>query len=134
MFINGFFSPYGFAGLMLPFQVAGMVVVGLGGGLYGRQKQGVYRVSSLIEAAVLGAFLTLVFDLITNLGVAVSFSLTGIPLFLALVNAMISGAPFLVVHVASNANIFAALFFPLSNALQKLLGGEIAWKREPSFT
>ena len=34
MFVNAFFSPWGFAGLNMPFQIVGMAVVGLAGGLY----------------------------------------------------------------------------------------------------
>jgi hypothetical protein len=134
MFINAFFSPWGFAGLMLPFQVIGMMVVGIGGGLYGRTKNGLYEARSCIEAAILGAFLTLVYDVITNFGVAVSLMLVGMPLLLAFISAMISGAPFSVIHVASNFFVFLLIFFPLTSTLQKLLGGEKTWKKEPLLT
>jgi hypothetical protein len=124
MFINAFFSPWGFAGLMLPFQVTGMVVVAIGGGLYRRIKNGSYDAGSCIEVAILGAFLAFVYDVITNFGVAVSYMLVGMPPLLAFVTAIISGALFSVMHVASNAAIFGLIFFPLTNTLQKLLGGE----------
>jgi len=131
MFINGFLSPWGFAGLMLPFQVTGMVIVGVGGGLYKRTRGGCYDVESCIETAVLGAFLTLVYDIITNFGIAVSYMLLGIPILPAFISAIISGALFSVIHVVSNAFVFGVAFFPLTNALQKLLGGEKTWKKEP---
>ena len=134
MFINGFFSPWGFAGLMLPFQMTGMAIVGIGGGLYGRKKGGLYDIGSCIEAAILGAFLTLVYDVITNFGVAVSYMLVGIPILLAFINAIISGALFSLIHIVSNTTIFALIFFPLTNTLQKLLGGENTWKKEPLLT
>jgi len=134
MFINAFFSPWGFAGLMLPFQVTGMAVVGIGGGLYGRTKNGLYAASSCIEVAILGAFLTLVYDLITNFGVAVSYMLIGMPLLLAFISALISGAPFSAIHIVSNIAVFGLIFFPLTNTLQKLLGGEKTWKKEPLLT
>jgi hypothetical protein len=134
MFINGFFSPWGFAGLMLPFQITGMMVVGIGGGLYGRTKNGLYDARSCIETAILGASLTLIYDIITNFGVAVSLMLVGMPLLLAFVSAMISGAPFSVIHVASNFFVFLLIFFPLTSTLQKLLGGEKTWKKEPLLT
>lgn len=134
MFINGFLSPWGFAGLMLPFQVTGMVIVGIGGGLYRRTRGGLYDVESCIETAVLGAFLTLVYDIITNFGVAVSYMLLGIPILPAFISAIISGALFSGIHVVSNAAVFGVAFFPLTNALQKLLGGEKTWKKEPLLT
>jgi hypothetical protein len=134
MLINGFLSPWGFAGLMLPFQVTGMAMVGIGGGLYRRTRDGLYDVKSCIETAVLGAFLTLVYDIITNFGVAVSYMLLGIPILPAFISAIISGALFSGIHVVSNAAVFGVAFFPLTNALQKLLGGEKTWKKEPLLT
>ena len=134
MFINGFFSPWGFAGLMLPFQVTGMVIVGIGGGLYRRSKGGLYDVRSCIETAVLGAFLTLIYDIITNFGVAVSHALIGMPIFLAFINAIIFGGLFSMIHVVSNTVVFGLIFFPLTNTLQKFLGGGKTWKKEPLLT
>ena len=134
MFINGFFSPWGFAGLMLPFQVTGMVIVGIGGGLYRRTRDGCYDARSCIETAVLGALLTLVYDIITNFGVAVSYILIGTPILLAFVGSIISGALFSVIHVVSNAAVFGLTFFPLTNTLQKFLGGGKTWKKELLLT
>jgi hypothetical protein len=134
MFINGFLSPWGFAGLMLPFQVTGMVIVGIGGGLYRRTRGGLYDTRSYFETAVLGAFLTLVYDIITNFGFAASYMLLGIPILPAFITAIISGALFSVIHVVSNTAVFGVAFFPLTNALQKLLGGEKTWKKEPLLT
>jgi len=130
MLINGFFSPWGFAGLMLPFQVAGMVIVGIGGGLYRRTRGGSYDASSCVEAAVLGAFLTLVYDIITNFGVAISYMLIGMPILQAFITAIISGAIFSAIHVVSNTAVFGIIFFPLTNTLQRLLGGGKTWKKE----
>lgn len=131
MFINGLFSPWGFAGLMIPFQVIGMAIVGVGGGLYRRKREGSYDINSCTEAAILGAFLTLVYDVITNFGVAVSYTLLGMPILLAFINTIVSGALFSLIHIISNTTVFALIFFPISNALQKLLGGENTWKKGP---
>jgi len=130
MFVNGFLSPWGFAGLSLPFQITGMVIVGTAGGWYGRTKKGVYNPSSCLETAVLGAFLTLVYDLITNFGVAVGYMLLGMPMLPAIVSALISGAPFSLIHVASNSLVFLAAFFPLTRALQDFFGGEKVWRKD----
>lgn len=128
--VNGFFSSWGFAGLMLPFQMAGMVIVGIGGGLYGRTGAGSHATRSCLETAILGAFLTLTYDLITNSGMAVSYMLMGAPVFIAFASALVSGALFSLIHVVSNAAIFGVAFVPLTNSLQKLLGGGKTWKEE----
>jgi hypothetical protein len=127
MLINGFFSSWGFAGLMLPFQIAGMIIVGIAGGMYRRAKKGQYTGSSCSEAMVLGASLTLIYDIITNLGVAVSSTLVGMPLFPAFLGALIFGAPFSLIHVLSNSVVFLIAFFPLTKALKQFLGGENVW-------
>ena len=64
MFVNAFFSPWGFAGLNMPFQIVGMAIVGLAGGLYRRYLQSYNSSKIYLEVAVLGAFLTVVYDLI----------------------------------------------------------------------
>ncbi len=130
MFINGFLSQWGFAGLMLPFQIVGMVIVGIVGGLYGRTKKGSFTRGTVGETAVLGAFLTLVYDVITNFGVAVSYMLLGMPLLPAFVSAMVFGVPFSLIHIVSNFFVFLGVFFPLTKALQELFGGENVWKRK----
>jgi hypothetical protein len=118
----------------LPFQVAGMVAVGIGGGLHGRASSGSHGARLCVETAVLGAFLTLVYDMVTNLGVATSYALTGMPLHLALASTFISGALFSVIHVVSNAAVFGVVFVPLSNALRRLSGGGENWKEESLLT
>jgi hypothetical protein len=134
MLINGFFSPWGFAGLMLPFQVTGMAITGVGGGLYKRATAGSYSARSCIETAVCGAFLTLLYDIITNLGVAVSYALIGMPIYVAFASAIISGALFSLIHVVSNTAVFGIAFVPLTNSLQKLLGVGRTWKEDLSLT
>ena len=132
MLVNGFLSPYGFAGIMLPFQILGMVIVGVVGGLYGQGKKGVYELSSCFEAAVLGAFLTLVYDILTNFGVAFSLMLSEIPFLTAFFMAIVSGAPFLLIHVVSNFFIFMIAFLPITKTLQEVFGGENTWRKEAS--
>jgi hypothetical protein len=134
MFVNGFVSPWGAAGLILPFQIIGMALVAVGGDLYRRSKGGSYNAGSYAETAVLGAFLTLVYDVLTNFGYAVTQMLAGQPIFLAFIGTLISGAVYSALHVVSNTIFFGAGFVPVTNALQKLLGGEQAWKKEFSPT
>jgi hypothetical protein len=121
MFVNGFFSPWGFAGLMMPFQVAGMALTGLVGGLYRKYSENFGSgVGVCLEVSVLGAFLTVVYDLITNLGAAVPY-MGGMPPAVAVMTALAYGAPFSVIHVFSNIAVFGAAFLPIVKALKNVL-------------
>lgn len=119
MFINGFLSPWGFAGLIMPFQVIGMVIIGFVGGIYNRSLKGNPYSSYLtcVEVAILAAFLTLIYDLITNVGFAVLFEVN-------IIAALIMGAWFTIIHVGSNTIIFGSTFVPLAKIVKRLEGGE----------
>lgn len=127
MFVNGFLSPWGFGGLMMPFQMLGMAIVGVVGGIYKRYVVGVHSAKVCAEVAVLGAFLTLLYDIVTNTGVAGSFMLTGTSWHIALISALSMGAPFSLVHIVSNFVLFGSGFIPLIKALQRAPGGEALW-------
>jgi hypothetical protein len=134
MFINGFVSPSGFAGLIMPFQMVGMALAGVAGGLYRRSRNGSYNAQSCFETAVLGAFLTLVYDALTNFAYAMPSMLNGQPVLPTYVAVLVSGAFLSLTHVVSNTVIFGAGFVPVTNAMQKLLGGEQVWKKESLHT
>jgi len=116
MFVNGFFSPWGFAGMIMPFQMAGMFIIGVTGGVYKRYVAGESSGRLCVEAAVLGAFLTLIYDVITNSGTAM---LTGIPIILT----FFMGITMSFIHICSNTAFFGFAFTPLLRTLQRL------WKR-----
>ena len=120
MFVNGFLSPWGFAGPNMPFQIVGMAIVGLAGGLYRRYSRSYGSVSFCTEVSILGAFLTELYDLITNFGVAVTYMISGINPALAVMTALASGAPLSLIHVSSNAIVFGVIFFPLIKVLNGL--------------
>lgn len=120
MFVNGFFSPWGFAGFNMPFQMVGMGLVGLTGGVYRRYMQS-YKVAEFcVEASILGALLAAVYDFITNLGVAVPVMISGVQPTLAVITVLASGAPFSLIHVVSNIFVFGIVFFPLVKALNHI--------------
>jgi len=127
MLINGFLSTWGYAGLNMPFQMAGMSLIGLAGGLYGRfayDRRFVYKQCSadfFVEIAVLGAFLTVLYDLITNFGYAIYQTVVGVPFNMALIIAIAYGTPFSIIHVLSNAAVFGVAFFPLVRIVNKML-------------
>lgn len=127
MFVNGFISPWGFAGGILPFQIIGIMIVGFGGGLYRRSRNGLYDSASYAETAILGAFLTLLYDIITNFGYAVIIA-AGHPGLFTVIGVLVAGAFFSVAHIISNAVMFGLAFVPVTKAM-KLIGGEQPWRR-----
>ena len=118
MLINGFVSPYGFGGLNIPFQVAGMIVAGGLGGAYRKFTPKMnFSARFSLETAVLGAFVALIYDLITNLGYSMQLVLTGESLSLAFFTAIAIGAFYFLLHIISNSVVFGVLFHPVMNAL-----------------
>ena len=121
MFINGFLSPWGFAGIIMPFQMLGMALMGLVGGIYRKSLGENFRLSKTLnlEAACLAAFLTLIYDIITNVGFAILFNVE-------IIVALALGVWFMLVHVISNTVMFGAVF----SSLVKIIGdlaGENVW-------
>jgi len=121
MFVNGFLSPYGFAGVVLPFQIAGMMLIGVVGGLYAKMIINRWSAGGFLETAILGAFLTFTYDVVTNTGTAVYIALSGMPFPNALVAALISGAVPSVIHIGWNLAVFGAATMPLANSMQRVL-------------
>jgi hypothetical protein len=122
MFANGFLSSWGLAGLNMPFQMAGMSLIGFVGGLYGKtiRRGDIIHLRNVAESVILGAFLTLLYDILTNFGFAIQITLfTGVPLWAAFVGVLIMGAIFASVHVASNIILFI-LAIPMVKAMREL--------------
>jgi hypothetical protein len=117
MFVNGFLSPWGLAGLNMPFQMVGMGIAGSAGSLYRRYVRSYKSPELCVEVAVFGAVLTVLYDLITNFGVALSYMIIGMNPTLAVLTAIAYGAPLSLVHVVSNAAVFGTVFFPVIRAL-----------------
>jgi hypothetical protein len=122
MLANGFLSPYGFAGVVLPFQIIGMGSIGLAGGSYRRMPNRATKAGAFVEAAVLGAFLTFIYDVLTNVGTAVFFTLSGLPFHQALITALVLGAVPSAIHVAWNTALFGMVTLPLVSAMHGILG------------
>ena len=117
MFINGFLSPYGFAGIIMPFQMLGMALIGLAGGIYRKSLGKDFQVSKTLnfEAACLAAFLTLTYDIITNVGYAVLFNIE-------IIVVLITGTWFTIIHVVSNIILFGLSFSSLVKIFNNLVG------------
>jgi hypothetical protein len=87
---------------VLASQIAGMMLIGACGALARRVRPA--RSAAALAGAGLGAALTLVYDVVTNYGVAVSIGRWRDPLAV-----IVAGAPFAAIHVAANAIIFGAI-------------------------
>ncbi|KXH76284.1 MAG: hypothetical protein AM326_07465 [Candidatus Thorarchaeota archaeon SMTZ-45] len=74
------------------------------------------------ELVITGAFVTFIFEQITNLGYAVTF---GIPFLIAITAAI----PFSIIHILSNAVIFSQVVPMLDIALKKQLK-DLIWSSE----
>lgn len=120
MFVNGFFSPWGFAGLNMPFQMAGMGIVGLAGGIYRKYLRDPNSPKVCSEAAIFGAVFAVLYDLITNFGVALFMMISGLDPTLAVLTAIAYGAPFSLIHVGSNIAVFGIVFFPMIRAINQI--------------
>jgi uncharacterized membrane protein len=121
MFVNGFLSPYGLAGPLLLFQVAGMSLIGLVGGLYSKTFKESKAKWVPFQAAILGAFLTLMYDVLTNVGYALQFSMLTNAIIVSFVGVLVMGSVFMVIHVTSNTFLFMTSI-PIVKGIQKLLG------------
>jgi len=130
MFVNGFLSPWGFAGLLMPFQMVGMAIAGVAGGVYRRYLANPTETWFFVKAGVLGAFIALIYDVITNIGVAFSFVIVGTSPHLALFSALAWGAPFSLIHVFSNTIVFGVIFLPLMKVLNNFLEGVGVWLKK----
>ncbi|MGH7724189.1 MAG: hypothetical protein ACREOU_02045, partial [Candidatus Eiseniibacteriota bacterium] len=112
-FLYSAINPYG-SGLVVPLvlasQVLGMAFVGVLGGWVGRLAiaRAPLRAAAVIGAGVVG---TIVFDFLTNLASGIQFGQLG-PMMLA-------GIPFALVHVGTNAALFATVGVLLCTALER---------------
>jgi predicted membrane protein len=131
MLVNGFVSSWGFGGLNIPFQMAGMIIAGTLGGVYRRFTYNIsFSARFSLEAAVLGAFIALVYDLITNLGFGIQLILAGEGSSSALFTTVAYGSFFSLAHILSNTAVFGVLFLPLMKALSSLKVGESPWSKK----
>jgi hypothetical protein len=125
MFVNGFLSPYGFAGLNMPFQMFGMAIAGILGGVYRKlMPEQIDSARFCTETAIVGAVIALIFDLVTNVGVGFQLVLSGTNFALAMLTAIAYGVFFSMVHIFSNTAVFGILTLPSIKTLNNLVRGE----------
>jgi hypothetical protein len=96
-----------------------MMLIGATGGLFAKLTgRSDTKLNSSLKMAAMGLYLTVIFDLVTNLGFAISF--TGGDYLLAL----ISGSAFMIVHVVSNTIVFGTIGPVLSHYMVKIVEKE----------
>ena len=104
-------------------QVIGWFYIVTVGSIIGRQgKSGKQVQPRKWELAITGAFVTLIFDQITNLGYSITF---GVPFLIAVTTAI----PFSVIHIVSNAVIFSQVVPIMDTALKKQLK-DLIWSAD----
>ncbi len=114
--VYGIFNPYGFSLPVFISTVTGEALFGVAGGLFsGKHTSEGTGFDPWL--AVTGFLLTLIYDLFTNI---VSGLTVGIPIALALV----TGIPFSLTHMLSNAIFFGFGFKPLVNSINKVMKNE----------
>ena len=100
-------------------QVGCMMLIGATGGLFAKLTgKSDVKLNSSLKMAAMGLYLTIIFDLVTNLGFAISFTGGNYPL------ALIWGSAFMIVHVVSNTIVFGTIGPVLSHYLVKIVQKE----------
>lgn len=114
--IYAFFNPWGpFIPTIWITQLIGWIFMVIAGMLMGRKDTDKSWTRGMqIELGVVGAIVTLFFDLITTLGYSIWF---GVPYLIA----VITGSAFIVLHVVSNAIIFPAIVPKLDVTMKQQL-------------
>ncbi|MFX1604702.1 MAG: ECF transporter S component [Promethearchaeota archaeon] len=120
----GIINPWGaFIPQIWASQVTGWFYIVTIGSIMGKKgKDGKRLEPRRWELAITGAFVTFIFEQITNLGYSTTF---GVPFFLAVTAAI----PFSVMHILSNAVIFSQVVPMLDTALRRQLK-DLIWTTE----
>lgn len=111
--VFGFVNPWGFAvpEILAAQIIAWLYVVAAGAMMGSSNPSEITKIAKRWQLAGTGLFLTFFFDLLTNYGFAIAF---GLPYWVALM----SGLPFMVVHVVSNTIIFGAVIPNLDTTIK----------------
>jgi hypothetical protein len=114
------FNPYGPAPLPIFLaQIGCMMFIGISGGVFRRlYSESDSKLSISLKMGVAGFYLTLVFDLVTNLGYGISFYNGDYA------TALFWGSYFMVVHVVSNTIMFSTIGPVVSRRVLNLIGKE----------
>lgn len=120
----GIINPWGaFIPQIWMSQVVGWFYIVATGSIMGRVRPSGERLEpKKWELAIAGAFVTFIFEQVTNIGYSVTF---GVPFYIAITAAI----PFTLLHIVSNTIIFSQVVPMLDSALTQQLKGLI-WNAE----
>jgi hypothetical protein len=122
--VSSLFNPLGPAPMpIFVGQVGCMMLIGAVGGVIGRFSDRT-ETNSLNKSLMMGAaglYLTIIYDLVTNLGFALSFG-TSYEI------ALIAGLAFMIIHVSTNTLFFGAVGPVLSRYMLKTIEAEGAYR------
>jgi len=120
--VFGFVNPWGFTipEILVTQIIAWLYIVAAGAMMGSSNPMKRTKIAKIWQLAGTGLFLTLFFDLLTNYGFAVAF---GLPYWVTIV----TGLPFMVVHVVSNTVIFGAVIPKLDTTIKTQFGFSI-WR------
>lgn len=112
--IYAFFNPWGpFIPAIWFTQLLGWIFLVIAGAIMGKSGRNTeWSKNRILEIAVIGFIVTLFFDLITTAGYAWSFS---VPYSVAI----ITGLPFILIHILSNTIIFPAIVPTLDKSMKQ---------------
>jgi hypothetical protein len=96
-------------------QVLGGMLLGLAGGFFKSFMMGIPVVARGVVLGIGGGLLTLLYDVITNIGGFIAFTTEK-----TLIAYLATGIIFSLLHVLSNALIFSLLLFPVLNRIASL--------------
>jgi uncharacterized membrane protein len=103
-------------------QVSCMMLIGTAGGAVAKfSDQGDIKLSSSLKMGAMGLYLTILYDLVTDLGFALSFPLIGNDLVSTYVTYLVLGSPFMIVHVFSNTLLFGTIGPLASHYMVKMI-------------
>ncbi len=111
------YNPYGFDPIVNTTCILGMALFGLVGGFFNsnnfHDRKIEYSRKNMIKLATIGFFLTLIFDIITNIAFAFSFKFDLGVVFL-------TGIPFMIVHLVCNTIVYATVIIAVYNRVVSL--------------
>jgi uncharacterized membrane protein len=100
-------------------QIGCMMLIGATGGLFAKLTgKSDTKLNSSLKMAAMGLYLTIIFDLVTDLGFAISFYGGNY------IQALIFGSPFMIVHVVNNMIVFGTIGPVLSHYMVKIVEKE----------
>lgn len=123
--VYGVLNPYGFIPQIWIATMLSETIYGVMGGLLARRVSSTDLLNNrMVLRALFGAagfLLTFLYDLVTNVAFALTFSIP-------IIAAIIAGAPLAIIHEVCNMLLFGACSIPLISVLERRYRGSESWR------